>query len=256
LQRQNADITKQLQQREAEIATLRSLAQQGPVQGAAQGQKSSGPPSFADELANSGELELFAKIAQDPEMGMGHAMYAMAQAFDKRLTSAMEQVQSETIQPLIRRQDGAEKMARVFSTVKEMSSDFPELVDYGENTPEDIAEAQQTILGMLEQLPPEWLANKPKDALWYAVTKYREMHGTPQFAQPPGTSESPSALVAAAAEKAAKASSATPLDGSGVPRQGSKGPETPADKWRRESSQLRKEATTPSGRKLGFAEPV
>jgi hypothetical protein len=257
-QRRLSDVEKQLQQRDRELEALRAFVGPGQSQGVDRGKEEAGPQSFADELAKSGELELFAKIAQDPEMGMGHAMYAMAQAFDKRLQSVIDSVRTEAIEPIVRRQEGSERMAKVFSTVKELSSKFPELVDYGENTPPEIADAQEKILQTLGQLPPEWLANNAQEALWYAVTRYRDQHGIPVFAQPPGTSGSPSAKVAAAAEKAAAGTAATPLDGSGVPRQrDTDKPETLEDRWRRESADLRgREATTPSGRKLGFELPT
>jgi hypothetical protein len=254
-------LQKSLNERDAEIKALRELlarpTQVGPgqVQGSPDGKPQSDPKSFADELANSGELELLAKIAQDPEMGIGHAMYAMAQAFDKRLDDRLDQFRSDAIDPVGRRVEGSEQLARAFSAVESLTKDFPELLDYGENAPPEVQDAQARILDTLSKVPPEWLANNPKDAIWFAVKRNREQYGTPVIANQPGTSGSPSAMVAAAAEKASAASASIPLDGPGVPPQGERtGPETLTERWRREASHLPKEATSPSGRKLGFPE--
>jgi hypothetical protein len=263
MQRRASELEKALQQRDAELDYLRRMVPgpgNGQVQGAAKSPGDSGSPSFADELANSGALELFQQIAQDPQMGMGHAMYAMAQEFDKRydgrLQDAINQLRSETIDPFIRQTQTQGVIAKGITAARDLAERFPELADYGEGTPDEVAEVQQEILSNLEQLPPVWLTQNPRDALLFAVTKYRETHGTPVFATQPGSSGSPSALASAAAERAQHALSAQPMDGSGVPRQRPNGqPETLADRIRRENANLPREATTPSGRKLGFAIP-
>jgi hypothetical protein len=209
---------------------------------------------LAAEVAQ--DAEFYNKIARDPEMGVGHALYALAQKFDERLGAFSDQLLGETIQPWMNQQQGEATLARALSAAKDLSDTFPEIAEYGDNPPPEIEAAQQEILGMLARLPREWLASQPKEAIWYAVQRYRDQHGTPVLAQAPGTSGSPSSIVAQAAEAAGAAASSTPLDGSGVPPQQpqKRGPENLLDRWKKDASHLPKEATTPSGRKLGFPE--
>jgi hypothetical protein len=267
LQKQNADLQKQLQALQAQVETLRTGGSAAQVQGSVPGSNGESL-SFADELAKSGELELFAKIAQDESMGPGHMAYAMAQAFDKhfetKLNKAIEDVRSGITQ--ITSQGQFEKtLARTMTAAKSLTSEFPELDDT--NQSEEAEQARESVLELLQSTPQVntkdgpvphgvlWLANDPASALRWAATEVRRQHGTPVFAQAPGSSGSPSTRAAVAAERSAMASAATPLDGSGVPRQKQSGePETLADKWRADRQKARREARTPSGRSLGFTE--
>lgn len=271
LQRQNADLTKRLSMMEAELNALRPLVVERQGQGRGQGVREGGQApgasqSFAKELAESGELELIGKIFADPEMGPAHAMYRMAELLDQRNSKQLEQFKGEvtgTIQQREARQQHEATVARAFTAAKNLVSDYPELDD--DNQSDEAAEAQQAIVKIITDSPPVrlengqvvprmalWLAQEPAECLRYAAERYRREHGTPIFAQAPGTSGSPSVRAAQAAE-AAGAVAAT-IEGSGVPRQRTNGqPETPAERIKRENREInRRVARTPSGRPLGF----
>jgi hypothetical protein len=212
---------------------------------------------FAKGLAESGELDVINQIANDPNMGIGHAMFRMAELFEKRLQEQTEGVREEVLGQFEQTQVRSQQERAVVHAIgqaKALAADYPELDE--NNHSDEAVTAQQGILEILKALPQgaEWLASDPGEALRYAAERYRRMNGTPIFAQPPGTSGSPSARAAQAAEAAAGASAAVPLDGTGVPRQRPNGqPETMADRIRRENRELSKMAKTPSGRPLGFA---
>lgn len=261
LQRQNAELTKRLSTMEAELNALRPLVVErqtprGQGQGVREGASAPGASqSFAKELAESGELELIAKIAADPEMGMGHAMYRMAELLDQRNSKQLEQLRGEvtgTLEEREARQKQQVAVARGLTAAKSLVTDYPELDN--DNQSDEAIEAQQAILDIITNLPqgPQWLATDPTECLRYAAERYRRTHGTPIFAQPPGTSGSPSVRAAQAAE-AAGAVAAT-IEGSGVPRQRPNGqPETPAERIKRENREISgRTATTPKGRPLGF----
>jgi hypothetical protein len=260
-QRELAEAKKQAELYQAEINALRSMAVRPPGgavgQGRSEGQQpSAGPKSFAKELAETGELDVIAKIFSDPEMGPGHAMYRMAELFDKRQQEQVGQVREEILgqfqQTQVRSQQ-ERAVAKAIGVTKALSADYPELD--GNNQSDEAIEAQQGILEIIKALPQgaEWLATDPEEALRYAAERYRRTNGTPMFAQPPGTSGSPSVLAAHAAEKAASAAASVPLDGSGVPRQRPDGQrESYADKIRRENRELSQGTKSPSGRSLGF----
>ena len=260
-QRELAEAKKQAELYQAEINALRSMAVRPPGgavgQGRSEGQQpSAGPKSFAKELAETGELDVIAKIFSDPEMGPGHAMYRMAELFDKRQQEQVGQVREEILgqfqQTQVRSQQ-ERAVAKAIGVTKALSADYPELD--GSNQSDEAIEAQQGILEIIKALPQgaEWLATDPEEALRYAAERYRRTNGTPMFAQPPGTSGSPSVLAAHAAEKAASAAASVPLDGSGVPRQRPDGQrESYADKIRRENRELSQGTKSPSGRSLGF----
>jgi hypothetical protein len=260
-QRELAEAKKQAELYQAEINALRSMAVRPPGgavgQGRSEGQQpSAGPKPFAKELAETGELDVIAKIFSDPEMGPGHAMYRMAELFDKRQQEQVGQVREEILgqfqQTQVRSQQ-ERAVAKAIGVTKALSADYPELD--GNNQSDEAIEAQQGILEIIKALPQgaEWLATDPEEALRYAAERYRRTNGTPMFAQPPGTSGSPSVLAAHAAEKAASAAASVPLDGSGVPRQRPDGQrESYADKIRRENRELSQGTKSPSGRSLGF----
>ena len=260
-QRELAEAKKQAELYQAEINALRSMAVRPPGgavgQGRSEGQQpSAGPKSFAKELAENGELDVIAKIFSDPEMGPGHAMYRMAELFDKRQQEQVGQVREEILgqfqQTQVRSQQ-ERAVAKAIGVTKTLSADYPELD--ANNQSDEAIEAQQGILEIIKALPQgaEWLATDPEEALRYAAERYRRTNGTPMFAQPPGTSGSPSVLAAHAAEKAAGAAASVPLDGSGVPRQRPDGQrESYADKIRRENRELSQGTKSPSGRSLGF----
>ncbi len=113
------------------------------------------------------------------------------------------------------------------------------------------ANGKQQILSILQEIPADYLRANPERALRMAVLEYRERNGTPIFAQQPGTSGSPSVRAAMAAEAAAPG--LNPLDGSGTPRPRQGGPETPADRIRRENREATVTLTSETGRRLGFS---
>ena len=271
-QRELAEAKKQAELYQAEINALRSMAVRPPGgavgQGRSEGQQpSAGPKSFAKELAETGELDVIAKIFSDPEMGPGHAMYRMAELFDKRQQEQVGQVREEILgqfqQTQVRSQQ-ERAVAKAIGATKTLSADYPELD--GNNQSDEAQEAQQGILEIIKALPQVpgpngemvsmgavWLAQDPDNALRWAADQYRRTNGTPMFAQPPGTSGSPSVLAAHASERAAGAAASVPLDGSGVPRQRPDGQrESFADKIRRENRELSQGTKSPSGRSLGF----
>lgn len=269
LQRQNAEQTKELDALRGQLRALQGMVPQQAGNG--QKQESGGKPetaaSFADQLVKSGDIEYFNKLAANPEIGVGGAIFELAKHLDKhndeRFSRLEEQVQTGNTS-LEMRLEQEKALARTFTAAKGLTEEFPELDDG--NKSEEALEAQSGVLELLQSTPqvihprtgnpvPQgvlWLAERPEQALRWAAGEYRRTHGVPVFGQPPGTSDSPSAKVAAAAEKADV--SPDSLDGTGVPRQGrTGGKETLADTWRKDAAQLRgKEATSPSGRKLGF----
>ena len=273
LQRQNAERGQRVTQLEAEIAALRGMVPQQKGGGQEQAPKEAG--SFAERLAKNGDLDFYASRAinaqgQITKEGLMETLFAFAQDVDKHqsdsLQKAMDDVRtgSTNIQTQLEQE---RTLARAYTAANALKSEFPELDD--SNRADGIGDVHAEIFGLLKSGPPvmlengnvvpqmlAWLASEPRQALRWAVEEYRRQHGTPVFAQSPGTSESPSAKAAAAAEKAAAGTVSTPPDGDGVPRQGSDKASTLEQRWRRESAQLPKEAKTPSGRSLGFPESL
>ena len=144
------------------------------------------------------------------------------------------------------RNETTNALNRAMSVTRELAQEFPELDPSNES--EEAQAAQQEILGIVKAFPPEMLVTNPDFVLGMAVMAYREMYGAPTFAQPPGSSGSPSAFAAEAAEAAS--GGALPLDGSGVPRPGT-GTNSPLERIRRENRELNsKVVRTPSGRPL------
>jgi hypothetical protein len=259
LQRQMAAFQAEKAQMQAEIEALRASVVgrqgQGQVQASPQAvQGASGQPkSFADELAQGGDLKFMRELAENPEYGLEGALYVLAQKMDERVGSRVDQLKSETIDPYVHRNEQAQVVARTFGAAKNLAQNgFPELDD--SNQSPEAAEAQQEILERLKEMSPEFVRKNPERALRQAVLDYRYEHGTPVFATPPGTSGSPSVRAAAALEASQRASAAIPMDGQGVPRPRPAGTvETPEDRIRRENREVTGELKTPSGRVLGFS---
>lgn len=272
-QRENATLKKTLEGLQQEVATLRAFIGPNGRQPAPGSNGDQAPIAFADDLAKSGELELFAQIAQDPNMGPGHMAYAMAQAFDKHYSSKLDAMREEIRGELGSRDArGAYEasLARTMTAATKLSSEFPELDPKNES---EEAEAAQTavlehlqstpqvevLIGGRPQMVPQgvlWLKNAPADALRWAASEVRRQRGVPVFAHPPGTSGSPSARIAAASERAAAATAGEPIDGNGTPRPrpGGGKPKTLAEEWRQDKETRRREVATPGGRTLGFHE--
>lgn len=261
VQRENSRLQNQLQSMRSEMDGLRALLQgrqgEGQEQGTPGGPKApAGPTSFARELAENGELNVIAKIFADPEMGPAHAMYRMAELLDERQSKSLEAVRGELSSQFEQQQVRSQQeraVAKTFGVVKNLAQTYPELDE--SNQSEEAEAAQREILQIItDTFPPETLAANPERVLRMAVEEYRRQNGTPVFAHAPGTSGSPSVRAAQAAELSAAGTLATPLDGTGVPRQRPAGTsESPIERMRRENREFNKKiATTPSGRPLGF----
>jgi len=244
VQRQNAEYQRQVAQYEAELQALRqAVSMQGyPGQGQGRQQGVQDPQPFAKELADSGELEFIANLAET--QGVGHAMYAMAEAMEKRMQAQFQQFEAEKVMPFQMQQEVQQGTQRLLNNVKPMLSEFPELEADADASPE-AAEAQEYVLNAVKSFPPEWLVEHP-EAIRMAALEYRHLHGIPTFSQPPGSSGSPSAYSMAASEMGG----GTPLDGSGVPRPGGKGRESVMDRYRRENQQSSPMVKSESGRVL------
>lgn len=283
LQRQNADLTKKLQQYEALLENLQGQNLRGNGSGgnvqAPKQEATEEVKSFAEHLAKSGELEYLNKLAQNPEIGVAGAIYEALKAketWDQQHGNEGLQKEISGLKQLFVETEGARateaRTARIVTATKKLTAEYPELDDLPPEASDEAHEERQqmwqAIWAQLQSTPPAidpetgktipngfiWLKAEPEKAIRYAVKSFRETYGTPVFAQAPGTSESPSARVAAAAER--RSSGGDALDGSGVPRSksGDGKPQTLADTWRQDSQKLKgREATTPSGRRLGFS---
>jgi hypothetical protein len=253
MQKQNADLQRQYEASQAQIASLNALVSSGRGQGTVKRDAQAGPQSLAARLAKSGELRAFVEMAEDPQIGLEGAFYALTETLEKHQAEALDRLRSEAIEPITTRAAQERGVANAIGAAQRLaSSGFPELDD--SNHSPEAEEAQSEILAILQDtFSPEQIAQNPERTLRTAVLEYRHLHGTPVFAVAPGTSGSPSARAAAAAEAAAAAATPVPLDGTGTPRPRMGGPEGPQDRLRRENRALAsREATTPSGRKLGF----
>lgn len=254
LQRQNAELTKAKAQYEARVAALEQMVAgrpaQIPGQGVPQGpQGPGGPRSGLEAMLSPERFHFYQKLSEDPEIGLAGAMFAQQQDLVKAVKEEMETLKSEAIQPIVQRNEQAQAIAKVFGAAKQLAaSGYPEL-DNDNRSPE-AEEAQQQILSILQEIPADYLRANPERALRMAVLEYRERNGTPIFAQQPGTSGSPSVRAAMAAEAAAPG--LNPLDGSGTPRPRQGGPETPADRIRRENREATVTLRSEKGRPLGF----
>jgi hypothetical protein len=252
MQRQNAAFQKQIAELQAQIQTLRHLAPVGPAEGQGQGgprgqQAPSGPRSLLDDMVASGEMDYIQQIAQDPEIGIPGAIVTGLQALEKRVESRLEGMFAERVQPFIHQTQMQQGLQQFFGGAKPIIAQFPELDD--NNQAPEAVEAREAVLEVLQTLPPEWLAQHP-EAIGMATLWVRQQNGTPVFAQPPGSSGSPSARVAAALEAATAASTSTPIDGSGVPRPAVGGKESPQDRLRREMKAGSEMVKSESGRVL------
>lgn len=250
VQRQNSELQKQVEAANAELNALRGLLSQGQMPGRMQGmpqapQNDGAPQSFADKLAKSGDLDFIAQLAE--EKGISHAMYEMARLMDQHTQEQIQGFRDQEITPFIRNYEMQQGLSRVMGSVKPVLAEFPELEADPEQSPE-AAEAQQFVLERVKAFPREWLAENGAVAVRQAILEYRHLYGTPNFANPPGSSGSPSAHALAAAERGA----VQPLNGPGVPPQRPGGVvEGVQERMKRENREINaKTLRTPSGRAL------
>jgi hypothetical protein len=218
LQKTLAERESALAEREAELQRMHralSLTQAEREQGK-DGKKVEPEPGFADSLLKSGDLDVIAELAETK--GMKSALYTLADALEQRVGALVKRevgTVNETVQGITHQDQVKQTISRVVTAARQLSPDYPELAE-SENP--EVQEARQEILAIYKSYPPEFTLHFPGDALRLAVIRYRDTHGTPTWAQPPGSSGSPSAGIVKAAEAAAAAATAPAIDGTATPR--------------------------------------
>lgn len=239
LQRKTAQYEQEMararQDMEAMQALILRLSQQGGQgQGPQVAQSPAKPRSFAESLAEGGEnspLAFIASLAE--EKGIAHALYAFAEQQENFVNERIDRALEERVQPLQRRDEFQQRMNAVTGAARKLAHTFPEL-DESNSSPE-AKEAQDEIVAIWKTYPPELQLNDPERAWKLAVMEYRDAHGTPQFATPPGTSGSPSARAAMASEAGFAGAASTPIEGTGTPRPRPNGaPVSPEDAFEAE----------------------
>jgi len=257
-----AEAQKTLAEREAEIQALRSALAgrgNGQEQGVQRGAASSAPDAsapFVERLAKDGSLDFLASLLQtgegeDPTLGVKRFTLGLADVISREVEGRVGQLQEQHIAPILRRQAFNEHMGSAMGVVRSLAGEFPELED--SNASPEAVEHQQAFVENLKQFPPEVVASNPQFAMLAAALVTRYQHGTPVFAQTPGTSGSPSALAVAASEQALGRAAGVPIGGTGTPRPRPAGTaETDEDRIRRENAEVSIRLQSPSGRDLGF----
>jgi hypothetical protein len=256
-QRKVAEYEAKLAEREQTVQALqRALSTgvpgQGQGQGAANGPAApAGEHSFAEELVKSGDLQFITGLLQDPNQGVEKFTVALADRMDRAFNERLQRMEAEKIQPFIRQAQFEKEMGSTMGIARQLGQQFPEL-DNANQSPEAV-EHQQAFIETLKQLPPEFVRANPEVAFQMVAAYTRHQYGTPVFAQPPGTSGSPSARAALASEEMLAQAISTPAVGTGTPRPRPAGaPESPEDRIRRENAAVQGNFRSPSGRDLGF----
>lgn len=233
MQRKTAEQDRQIAELSSTVQALQRALSVGPQapgreQGAARGVQSpaGAPKSFADRLVESGDLQFVTQLAE--EKGLGHAIYALSELMGKEISDVREQIRNEEIEPFRRQGQFREIEGRALGVARGLGQEFPEF-DHQNQSPEAV-EAQQVFISNLKQFPPEFVAANPEFSMLAAALVTRHQQGIPIFAQQPGTSGSPSALAAAAAESGMDTSG--PIDGSSArPRPAPPQPRTAEDQF-------------------------
>jgi len=219
---------EQLEAENAELHRALNLRHAGGEQGTTGGEPAASK-GWGDELTESGDLDLLQELAERAEAKgqnpLRHALYGLAQIMGERVSGLVDKSLEERIAPREAQDKFNEYMTGVTGAVHKLTPDYPELDDANQSP--EANEARQAILAIWKSFPKEFSIGQPLRALRLAVQEYRETNGTPVFAVAPGTSGSPSAKVASAAERAAGAGTAV-LD-SGTPSKPRPGavPKTP-----------------------------
>ena len=215
MQRKTAEQDRQIAELSQTVQALQRALSVGPQApgrepGTARGVQTpaAGPKSFADRLVESGDLQFVTQLAE--EKGLGHAIYALSELMGNEISQVRDQIRNEEIQPLLRQGQFREVEGRALGVARSLGQEFPEL-DYKNQSPEAV-ESQEAFVSNLKQFPPEFVAANPDFSMLAAALVTRHQQGVPVFAQAPGTSGSPSALAAAAAE--AGMETPGPIDGS------------------------------------------
>jgi hypothetical protein len=198
-------------------------------------------------LQESGDLDLIAEIHETK--GPKAAYFALAQVLQEHTQAHIDAQVDERVGVVERGREFDQHMGRVTGAIRKLSPMFPEF-DESNDSP-DAAEARNEIISIWKSFPRDFALGNPLRALKLAVSEYREEHGTPIFAIPPGSSGSLSAQAAAAAERGAGGSAVLDTGVRARPRPSGRpasAQEELADSMGKADS-LR--ATTPTGFDLG-----
>lgn len=206
-QRKLAALERMIDERNAELESLRrsGTGSRGVVQGddGQRGEPGAQPANWGKALKDSGDLELVADIAQQ-EGGFGpKTLFALSTVLGERVEAEIDRRVEDRVEGRIgsieKQRQFDQHMGKVQAAIRQLGPIYPEF-DESNDTPE-AEEARLGIIGIWKSFPPEFSLGNPLRALKIAVQEYREEHGTPVFAVAPGSSGSPSARVAAAAER-------------------------------------------------------
>lgn len=232
LQRKTAEYERQVAELSQTVQALQRALSVGPTppqdgQGTARGASTpAGPKAFADRLVESGDLQFITSLAE--EKGLGHAIYALADLMGQEVQSSTERLVAEHVQPIVRQAQFEKHMGHAISTARNLGNEFPEFEQ--SNQSPDAVEAQQAFVATLKQFPPEEIAQNPELYMLASALITRYQHGVPMSATAPGTSGSPSARAALAAELAG--GGAGPIDGSSArPRPANPQPRTAEEQF-------------------------
>jgi hypothetical protein len=147
---------------------------------------------------------------EDPSAGVARFTYGLAEVVGREMESLREQIRQEDVAPIVRQHQFREHESRVLNVARGLGGDFPEF-DNANQAPEAV-QAQQEFVSVLKQFPPDFVVANPDLAMLASALVTRHRHGIPVTATQPGTSGSPSALAALAAE--GRQATGEPLDGS------------------------------------------
>jgi hypothetical protein len=189
-------LVDQLNARNESYARGGSGAPREGVQGADQSAPAAG---WGKALQDSGDLDLIAEIHESK--GPKAAYFAFAQVLHEQATAAIDAQVEKRVGVIEKGREFDQHMGRVTGALRQLSQQFLEF-DESNDSPE-AAEARSSIIEIWKSFPREFALGNPLRALRVAAQEYRDEHGTPIFAIPPGSSDSPSALAAAAAERGA-----------------------------------------------------
>ena len=232
MQHENEELKRTNAAIMAEVDALRhaltTREASGREQGTARGvQTPAGSKPFVERFRDE-ELPFLMSLLQDPENGAQKFTYALAEIMGNEMQSLEQRIVEQHFQPFVRQAQFREHESRALGAARNLGSEFPEF-DNGNQAPEAV-EAQQAFVSTLKQFPPEWTVANPEMAMLATALLTRYQHGTPIFAQAPGTSGSPSARAALAAE--AGMETPGPIDGSSArPRPAAPQPRTAEDQF-------------------------
>ncbi len=231
MQRKAAEQDRQIAELSSTVQALQRVLSAGPAAGPDQGQPQrgqapAGAKSFADRLVESGDLQFITSLAE--EKGLGHAIYALADIMGNELKTTTERLVEEHVQPIIQRGQKERIMGHAMGAFSSIGGEFPEFSR--ENQSPEAVEAQQAYVSLLKRVPPEEIARDPEFYALAAALMTRHQYGVPIGSTSPGTSGSPSALAAAAAE--AQFQQGGPIDGSSArPRPAAAQPRTAEEQF-------------------------